>query len=52
MNLIYEKSEQKKLPLSFQYSKYLVQSDLERDLRTMFSTNIKWKNQVITATKK
>ena len=30
--------------------KQLVESDLERDLGIMFSTSLKWKNQVITAT--
>jgi ribonucleases P/MRP protein subunit RPP40 len=39
----------KKYPLYIN-GKQLVESDLERDLGIMFSTSLKWKNQVITAT--
>jgi hypothetical protein len=39
----------KKYPLYIN-GKLLVEYDLERDLGIMFSTSLKWKNQVITAT--
>jgi hypothetical protein len=39
----------KKYPLYIN-GKQLVESDLKRDLGIMFSTSLKWKNQVITAT--
>ena len=32
--------------------KVLAESDMERDLGVMFTTNLKWKNQVITAANK
>ena len=48
---MYYGSNNKKYPL-FIDGKQLIESNRERDLGLLFSTNLKWKNQVITASNK